>query len=145
MSRKRKRETKSPEAPRPAVPSAGPEAIAVRAVKTTRGRAATAVHVELEPERITGRRDPEAVEEVSAELPRVEAGESSPRWEARPLVKSDEAVEDGTPKVHYTSTRYEGSDASSYGIRVTVKTRAGTVARGDIRVREADKPEDPGT
>lgn len=145
MSTKRKRETKRPKAPRRAAPRAGPEGIAVRAVKTTRGRAATTIDVELEPEQLTGRRDPGGVEEVSAELPKVEAGESSPRWEAHRLVKTGEAVEGGTPKVSYAATRYEGCDSSSYGVRVTVKTAAGTLARRDVRVREADKPEDPGT
>lgn len=145
MSRKREREGKRATAFPQAAPRAGPEAIAVRAVKTTCGRAATTIHVEIEPERVTGRRDPDAVEEVTAELPKLDAGESSPHWEAQPLVKAGEVGEHGTPKVRYVATRYEGSDLSSHGIRVSVKTAAGTLARDGVRVREADKPEDPGT
>jgi hypothetical protein len=141
MTRKRERETKSPKPSAQAPRSAGPEAIAVRAVKTTRGKAATRIEVELEPERIAERADPAAVEEVAAEVPKVEAGESSPRWEAHPLVKASEAVEDGNPKVRYVSTDDEGCDAS-YGIRVTVKTSAGTITRSGVRVREADKPDE---
>src|SRR5512142_2441375 len=96
-----RRAATTPEAPPEPGPRPGPEAIAVRAVKTTRGRPATTIDVELEPERITARHDPGVVEEVSAELPRVEAGESSPRWEPHPLVKASEAIEDGKPKVRY--------------------------------------------
>lgn len=141
--RKREREEKSATASARAAPRGEPEGIDVRAVKTTRGRAATTIQVEIEPERVTGRPDPEAVQEVTAELPRVEGGERSPRWEAQPLVKAGEQVDHGAPKVRYVATRYEGSDLSN-GIRVSVKTCAGTLAKDGVRVREADKPEDPG-
>lgn len=121
-----------------------PEGIAARAVKTTRGRAATTIAVEVEPERLAGRDDPEAVEKVVAELPSAEDDESAPRWEEQPLDRAAEEVGDGGKRrVRYLATRYAGTDASKYGIRIKVKTAGGTLAKEGIPVREADKPEDP--
>lgn len=136
-------EGKGPTASDPETPGAEPGAIAAHAVKTTRGRAATTIEVELEPERIAGREDPEGVKEVIAELPSAEDDESAPRWDEQPLDRAaDEIGDGGTRKVRYVATRYEGSDAAKFGIRVKVKTAAGTVAKDGVRVREADKPDD---
>lgn len=123
---------------------AAPDAVVVRAVKTARGRAATTVHVELEPERVAGPDAPDEIEEVVAELPTVDDGGESVRWDEQRLARTgDETRPGGARRVRYAATRYEGSDASRFGIKVRVKTRAGTVTRDGIRVREEGTPEDP--
>ncbi len=137
------REAESGQERGPAQPERAAEPITARAVRTTRGRAATTIQVEVEPARVTGREDPESVEEVVAEVPTAEGDAGTPRWEEQPLDSAGAEVEDGhLRKLRYVGTRYEGCDASTYGIKVKVKTAAGTLARAGIRVREADKPEE---
>jgi hypothetical protein len=117
------------------------EGVDVRAVKTTRGRAATTVHVELDPERLPGAAAPR---EVVAALP-TDDGDGSPvRWEEQPLREAGEGRRgDGKRSLRYSGTRYEGSDAGRYGIKVRVRTDAGQVSTGpEGTVREADEPED---
>lgn len=143
-SRRRRKPRNAARAASPATPPparAPPDGVVVRAVKTTRGRAATTVQVEIEPGRVAGAA--EEVQAVVAELPRVDRDGRAVRWEEQPLSPADDDTAAGRSRMlRYVATRYGGSDAPRYGIRVRVRTRAGTVARDGVRVREADKPED---
>ena len=119
-------------------PAAGAEGVAVRAVRTARGRAATTVQVEVDPERL-----PAAPREVVAELPKAEGEDGPVRWEEQRLLEAgEERRAEGKRTLRYSATRYEGSDAARYGIKVRVQTDAGEVATGPAgTVRVPDDPD----
>lgn len=146
MSEDDREADKGSPASRQATPSTGPETIAARAVRTTRGRSATTIQVEVERQGGAGAKDSSKVEEVVAELPTADDDEGAPRWEEQPLDRAgDEVGADGAQRARYVTTRYAESDASKFGIRIKLKSAGSTVAEEEIRVREADKPEDPGS
>jgi hypothetical protein len=143
MARKRsrsKKRTRTSEAP----PRTVSEGVKVRAVSSSSGRAATTVHVEVEPERIkrqVARFD--RVDEVVAEIP-CETEGNAVHWDEQRLEKAAEDVRpDGERTLRYTGTRYAGTDVGRHGVGVRLKTPAGTFeAPRSVKAREADKPGD---
>ncbi len=136
MARKARRRSKKTTASsgRPAAPS--PEGLAVEAVKTTRGRAATSIHVEVEADRLPGAEPPEDIE-VVAQVPKADEADGPVQWEEQPLAPQGESVSGGARKLRYVATRYEGTDADRYGLKVRVKTKAGAVEKEGIPVHDA--------
>ncbi len=128
------------------------EGIKVRAEKASSGRPATAVHVDVELERVKRQvGDFPDVEEVVAKIPS-QAGERDVRWEEQRLDRLGEqarppggpAPPPGEQVVRYSGVHYGPSDVDRYGVDVRVRTAAGDVEppeRGGVR--EADKPRDP--
>jgi hypothetical protein len=139
-ARKRSKRSKAAGRRPAALRKAPTDAVTVTAVKTTQGRAATTVHVEIDPERLAGARR-EEVEGVVAQVPSADARDGRVRWCEEPLIPAGDG---GARTLRYLGTRYEGSDAARLGIKVRVRTRGGTVSSGKLPVREADKPEGDG-
>ncbi len=120
-----------------------PDALTVRASKTSSGRPSVAIHAEVRPEKLKAELGEfKQIEEVVAEVPIHQGGEV--HWQDTPLHKLGEVKEPNEDqKALYSSTSYGPSDAEEYGVRVRVKTDKG-VARSEPEpghsVREADKP-----
>ena len=143
MARKRSRSEK-PGRTDDASSRAVSEGVKVRAVASNSGRAATTVHVEVEPERIKRQVDRfDRVDEVVAEIPKEIEG-SAVRWDEQRLEKTAEDVRpDGERTLRYTGTHYAGCDAARHGIGVRLQTPLGTFeAPRSGKAREADKPGD---
>ncbi len=119
------------------------EGIKVRAVKTSSGPPATAVEVQVEPERVSRQVGKfKEVQAVVAKIPVTGNGEREARWEEQPLQKLKEEVRAaGDRKVQYYGTHYGASEEAQYGVHVRIKTDAGTVeARQPATTRYADEP-----
>ncbi len=115
------------------------ESVDVRAVKVPSGRAATAVEVEIAPDRlkhVLGERS--EVREVVSQCSDVDGDLQDQR-----LSKMGERNRaPGERVVRYSGTHYGSAGAN---LKVQVKTQAGTVEARPRDVREADKPGGGGT
>ncbi len=102
------------------------------------------VQVEVAPDRLRGPKGAREIEEVVAEIPRVDGGRGV-KWEEERLARAADELRPGAGRsLRYVATRYQPCDAPPLDIKVRVKTKAGTVTRDGIPVREAGKPDDEG-
>ena len=123
--------------------------VKVTAVGTTGGRAATTVHVEVEPdqlaEELEGMKD---VQGVVADIPQAKDG--GVEWKEEPLGKIDSRIKEGTrPSIveRFAETHYGPTEARRLGVAVRVKTDKGTVMPNEegetFSISDPDKPPRP--
>jgi hypothetical protein len=118
------------------------DAVHIDVVKTPHGRAATAVHVEIEPDKLEQGCGPGDVQRVVAQVP-VSEGDRV-RWEEHPMERVVER--DRAPaKLRYSTTHYGAADTDRTGVRVQIATTSGPVRTGRVRGHDADKPPKPKT